>query len=67
MGDDVHRARAAPGCGFLICFALVMTTHSPAKSDVLEDLYARAASEGELSLHAQGPPQVYSDLVAFLP
>src|SRR5712691_6544090 len=63
MGDDVHRARASPGCGFLIFFAIALTTHSPAKSDVPEELYARAASEGELSLYAQGPPQVYSDLV----
>src|SRR4029077_21030350 len=33
-------------------------------ADELANLYKSAETEGELALYAQGPPQVYADLVA---
>ena len=56
-------ARVLRTCSILICCAITFVANGPVRADILEELYASAASEGELNLYAQGPPQVYSDLV----
>jgi ABC-type Fe3+ transport system substrate-binding protein len=44
-------------------FAFVLTT-APARAEVQQDLVRAAEAEGALSYYAQGPRQVYEDLVA---
>ena len=51
------------GRSALAGLSVAMLGMSAVQADILEGLYRAAAAEGELSLYAQGPPQVYSDLV----
>ncbi len=54
------------GCVFwaLWCvFALSVHTPAFAQTINLDELYARAAAEGEVSAYLQGPPQVYAGFV----
>ena len=56
-------APAAPLAAAALAIAFAVVPAAPAAADELDELYAKAAAEGELSLYAQGPPQVYADLV----